>query len=37
LSLADSVYLLSNGNTFLVKEPEDLSRRGYVLMDADPA
>src|SRR5688572_10055015 len=32
LSIADNVYLLSNGNTFLVKEQEDLSRRGYVLV-----
>ena len=35
LSIADTVYLLSNGNTFLVKEPEDLSRRGYVMVDAE--
>lgn len=31
LAIADSVYLLTNGSTFLVKEEEDLSRRGYAV------
>jgi ABC-type multidrug transport system ATPase subunit len=35
LAIADNVYLLSNGSTFLIKEEEDLSRRGYSLAAAD--
>jgi ABC-type multidrug transport system ATPase subunit len=30
MSIADAVYLLSNGTTFLVKDSDDLVRRGYL-------
>jgi lipopolysaccharide export system ATP-binding protein len=35
MSIADDVYLLSNGNTFLIKEPADLSRKGYLFPEAE--
>jgi ABC-type multidrug transport system ATPase subunit len=35
MAIADSAYLLSNGTTFLVKEPGDLVKRGFVYESAD--
>jgi ABC-type multidrug transport system ATPase subunit len=31
MAIADDVYLLSNGTTFLIKEQEELARRGYLV------
>jgi ABC-type multidrug transport system ATPase subunit len=31
MEIADDVYLLSNGTTFLIKEKEELTRRGYLV------
>jgi ABC-type multidrug transport system ATPase subunit len=31
MAMADTIYLLSNGSTFLIKEQEELARRGYLV------
>jgi ABC-type multidrug transport system ATPase subunit len=31
IAVADDLYLLLNGKTYLVKDPDDLIRRGYIL------
>ena len=31
IAIADDLYLLLNGKTYLIKDPDDLIRRGYIL------
>lgn len=31
IAIADNLYLLLNGKTYLIKDPNDLIRRGYVM------